>query len=237
MSFETDQLSVPLWVILASAIVIAIVILGYWYYVLDPNSVKLLGLIGALMAGLIVYLATFLTLLRPLQEYDRFNRMGIKGLLANRHDQNYYRRLVASSKHRVDVMGASCTRFVQDFLDVESEDKVLVDALIKHNDLRVRLLIPDNEHMSAEAQNRVRGTLDKLRAVQQRFGDRVELRRFAAHAHQSFVVVDNDVIAGPIFEEDKSRYAPAVHVTAETTFGQKHNRHFETIWNESRGAF
>ena len=63
MRFETERIRVPLWVILTGAIVIVIVILGYWYYLIDPNSVKLLGLVGALAAGLIVYLATFLTLL------------------------------------------------------------------------------------------------------------------------------------------------------------------------------
>jgi hypothetical protein len=232
MNFELDKIRVPLWIILVVAIVIVIAIFGIWYYTLDPNSSKLVGFVGGIVTGLIVYLATFLTLLRPLQELDRFHRMGVKGLLANRHDQNYYRGLVAKSKHRVDVMGASCSRFVQDFLDVESDDKVLVDALNRHQYLKVRLLIPDDAHMSQDTQNRARSMVVKLTALRDRFGDRVELRRFADQARHSFVLVDNDLVAGPVFDGDKSRHAPAVHVFAETAFGQKYCGHFDAIWNK-----
>lgn len=231
MNFELDKIRVPLWILLVAAVVIVTAIFCIWYYTLDPNSPKLVGFVGGIVTGLIVYLATFLTLLRPLQELDHFRRMGIKGLLANRHDQNYYRGLVAKGKQRVDVMGASCSRFAQDFLDIESDDKVLVDALNKHQYLKVRLLIPDDAHMSSNAQNRVSSMLVKLAALQARFGDRVELRRFADQARHSFVLVDNDLVAGPVFDGDKSRHAPAVHVLAETAFGQKYCGHFDAIWN------
>jgi hypothetical protein len=231
MNFEVDKVRVPLWLILSIGIAMVASLLGYWYYELDANNVKLLGLIGAIVAGLIVYLATFLTLLRPIQELDRFHRMGIKGLLSNRHDQSYYRSLVARSRQRVDVMGASYSRFVQDFLDTESEDKVLVDALNKHNDLKVRLLIPQETYMSEDAKSRSRLVLPKLDVLRERFGDRIKLRRFADQARHSFVLADNDLVAGPIFEDDKSRYAPAVHVTAETVFSQKYISHFDAVWD------
>ncbi|RWN32642.1 hypothetical protein [Mesorhizobium sp.] len=229
--FELDKIRVPLWLILTVAIAAVALGLGYWYYRLDPSNAKLIGFIGGIVTGLIVYLATFLTLLRPIQELDRFRRMGVKALLANRHDQNYYRRLVVKSTRRVDVMGASCSRFVQDFLDTESDDRVLVDALIKYSQLKVRLLIPDEEHMGDDAKNRLRGMLPKVAALQKQFSGRVELRRFADHAHHSFVLVDSDLVAGPIFEGDKSRYAPAIHVAAETVFGRKYDDHFEAVWN------
>ncbi|ESW95552.1 hypothetical protein X769_29065 [Mesorhizobium sp. LSJC268A00] len=231
MNFELDKIRVPLWLILTIAITLTSIGLGYWYYRIDPSSVKTLGFVGGIVTGLIVYLATFLTLLRPIQELDGFRRMGVKALLANRHDQNYYRRLVVGSKRRVDVMGASCSRFIQDFLDTESDDKVLVDALIKYSQLKVRLLIPDEKHMGDDAKNRARGMLPKIAALQKQFNGRVELRRFADAAHHSFVLVDNDLVAGPIFEGDKSRYAPAIHVAAETPFGRKYDDHFEAVWN------
>ncbi|MER9305900.1 hypothetical protein NKJ06_10050 [Mesorhizobium sp. M0293] len=231
MNFELDKIRVPLWLILTIAITIAAFGLGCWYYRIDPSSTKLLGFVGGIVTGLIVYLATFLTLLRPIQELDKFRRMGIKALLANRHDQNYYRDLVVGSRRRVDVMGASCSRFVQDFLDIESDDKVLVDALIKYSQLKVRLLIPDEKHMGDDAKHRARDMLSKIALLRKQFDGRVELRRFADHAHHSFVLVDADLVAGPIFEGDKSRYAPAVHVAAETVFGRKYDDHFETVWN------
>ena len=208
MNFEVDKVRVPLWLLLTVAIAAASIGLGYWYYKIDPNNTKLLGFVGGIVTGLIVYLATFLTLLRPIQELDRFRRMGVKALLANRHDQNYYRSLVVRSKRRVDVMGASCSRFVQDFLDTESDDKVLVDALFKYSKLKVRLLIPDEKHMGDDAKNRSCGMISKIAALQKQFDGRVELRRFSDHAHHSFVLVDNDLVAGPIFEGDKVAMPP-----------------------------
>lgn len=230
MNFELDKIHVLIWTI---AIALAVAVFSYWYYKIDPENSKLVGLVGGIVTGLIVYLATFLTLLRPIQELDRFHRMGIKGLLANRHDQTYYRKLVSRSKLRVDVMGASCSRFVHDFLDVESDDKVLIDALIMHPHLKVRMLIPDDAHMSEETRNRAEATLAQFAVIQERFGNRVELRRFEDVARHSLVIVDNDLVAGPVFDDNTSRHAPAVHVAIETLFGQKYSAYFETVWNHA----
>lgn len=234
MSFESRKIFVPLWFILTASIIMATVLLGSYYYYMDPSDAKSLGLIGGIISGLIVYLATFITLLSPIRELDKFKRMGVKGLLANRHDLIYYRNLVAKSRDRVDVMGASCARFVQDFLDQESDDKILIEALGKYNNLKIRLLIPEDNYMSEHSQSRVRGALAKIEALRSAFGDRIELRRFPQRAHHSFVIVDNEVVAGPIFDEDNSRHAPAVHVDSATLFGQKYIRHFDTIWDAQR---
>lgn len=233
MNFKTDKINVPLWVIWVLVVLVVTVLVGYWYYTVDPRHAKLMGLASGILTGLVVYLATFVTLLRPILELDRFHRMGIKGLLANRHDKHYYREIVAHSRSRVDVMGASCSRFVNDFLDVESDDKVLVDALHVSENLKVRLLIPTDKYMSEDVKGRTTTTLSQISAAKERFGDRVELRRFDDEARHSFVVADNDLVAGPIFADDKSRHAPAVHVATETPFGQKYCVYFDTLWNEA----
>ena len=230
MNFELDNIRVPLWLIWTVTVVLAIVGCGLWYYWIDARNPKLVGLAGGILTGLVVDLATFITLLKPLQELDRFHRMGIKALLDNRHDRAYYRKLVARSRMRVEVTGASCSRFVGDFLDIDSDDKVLVDALNKHPHLRVRLLIPDDAHMGDDVRNRTAATLKQIAAVRRRFGDRVELRRFADMARHSFVIADSDLIAGPVFDDDKSRHAPAVHVATETSFGQKYLQYFDKMW-------
>jgi hypothetical protein len=233
MNFETRKLSVPLWLILVISLLAIASILSYWYYNIEDIHVKLLGLVFGIVSGLIVYILTFITLLKPVQDLDRFNKMGIRGLLANRHDQPYYRRLVMNARNEVGVMGASCTRFVNDFLDVESEDKVLVEALTRHQQLKVRLLIPQEKFMVDDVKARIQSMLPRIAALSKQFGGRVELRRFADYPRHSLVVVDDDLIAGPIFDDDKSRYAPAVHVAAWTVFAQKYSRYFDAIWDKS----
>jgi hypothetical protein len=236
MNLETDRYSVPLWLMFTMGLSLVTIGIGYWYYKIDATDVKLLGLAGGLLTGLIVYLCTYVTLLRPINELDRFHRMGIKALLSSRHAKNYYWRLLEESRYKVDVLGASCGRFVRDFLDPDDENAVLINALNNHRQLRIRLLIPSDAHMSEDARNSTAATIRMLSRVKQTFGNRVELRRFDDIARHSFVVTDEDLVAGPIFEEDKSRHAPAVHVLTRTLFGQKYSAYFESLWDTAQIA-
>jgi hypothetical protein len=233
MNFITGKMSIPSWLILVITLSAILILLLGWYYFISDNNVKLLSLIGGIVAGLVVAILTFVIQVSPLQELDRFKRMGIKEVLANRHDKIYYGRIVADAENTVCVMGASCTRFVEDFLDMESDDKVLVDALRKHRQLRVQLLVPDETHMAPEARARTGAVDRKMSALKPEFGHRVELRRFPAAAQHSCVISDNDLIAGPIFESDKGKYAPAVHVAMSTVFAQKYKEHFDDVWENS----
>ncbi len=233
MNLIIGRIRTPLWLILVIVLFVLTIILLILYYWLGDKDVKLVGLIGGIVSALVVSMLTFVISIGPLQQLDRFQRMGIKGLLANRHDKIYYGRIVARAEKTVCVMGASCTRFVEDFLDTESDDKVLVDALRKHRHLRIQLLVPDERHMAPEAEAR-RGIVSrKMSALKSEFGDRVELRRFPWAAQHSFVISDDDLIAGPIFESDRGKYAPAVHVTMSTLFGQKYKDHFDHVWEKS----
>lgn len=236
MTLDLQRFQVPFWLIWSAGVALVTAIFVYWYWRIDAGDVKLLGFVGGVATGLSVYLLTYLTVLPPIMQLDRFRRMGIKGLLANRHDQAYYRNFVARSRIRVDVMGASCSRFVRDFLDVESDDKVLVDALSKHRNLKVRMLIPDDAHMGQEAQSCVTTTIGQVALVQERFPRRVELRRFKDEVRHSFVLTDSDLIAGPVFDDNLSRHAPAVHVNADTLFGQKYSAYFDAEWDRANGA-
>ena len=231
MSIETARVRVPVWMLWVAIITLATIVVGYWYFRLDPADVKMLGLIGGILTGLVVYLATFVTLLHPLQELDRYRRMGVHGLLANRHDQVYYRLLVGRANTRVDVMGASCTRFVRDFMDSASDDKVLVEALFRERGLRVRLLIPDAAHMDQTANQHTVDTIAHVLELQRQVGDRVQVRRFADEARHSFVIADADLVAGPVFAASSSRHAPAVHVGLETAFGRKYSEYFNQVWD------
>lgn len=232
MNFELDRVHVPLWVFLIGAVIVASALLGYAYYRIDETDTKLLGLVGGILTGLIVYAATFVTLLRPLRDLDRFQRMGVKRLLTNRHEKADYRDMIAGARQRVYVMGTSCSRFVRDFMDRDGDDKVLIDALSAHPNLKIRLLIPTDKKMSTSTRSSTQTMLTQLAAVQNLYGNRIELRRFDDVARHSFVLVDDDLVAGPVFDGDKSRHAPAVHVTAGTAFGQKYCAYFDDMWDK-----
>lgn len=232
-NFLDKRHEIPRWVIFVLGLVIALAALTYLLYAVDDQNVRMQGLLGGVVSGIIVYLVTFISVVDPLKRVDHFDRMGVIDLLENRHDKEYYRKIVIGCKDRVDVMGASCTRFVEDFLDVESENKVLVDALNKHKHLKIRFLIPTDEHMSQKTKNRIQDLRPKFEELKKKYGARVQLKRFDEEAAHSFVLADEHLIAGPIFAREKSKYAPAVHVKASTPFARKYAEHFEDVWDAS----
>lgn len=234
--FEAQKVPVPKWLLIVLAAVIVLVASGIYYYYLDPADAKVVGIIGGIISGILVFLLTYVTSVQPLKNLARYEEMGVRGLLASRHDKTYYARLLSQARRSVKVMGASCTRFVEDFLDRRSEDHALIDALQRSPALHVQLLIPDDEHIAESVKARLPGLFEKLGALKDDFGTRIELRRFPGKARHSFVSVDDDLIAGPIFEDAESKYAPAVHVAMSTRYGEKYNDHFETVWNASKPA-
>jgi hypothetical protein len=129
MSFEAEKAAVPKWALLVAAAAAVTIAVGVYYYNLADDSVKAIGLAGGIVSGLIVFLLTFISTIRPLQKLDSFERMGIKAVLSNRHEKAYYAKILSGAERTVSVMGASCTRFIEDFLDMQNDDHVLVDAL------------------------------------------------------------------------------------------------------------
>jgi hypothetical protein len=233
MSFETEKIAVPLWFVMVLVLLAVTAAMGVWYFWLNDQSVKMVGLVGGIVSGLVVFLLTFAMTIRPLQQLDRYHRMGIRAVLRNRHDKEYYRKVVAKAKKDVRVMGASCTRFIEDFLDVKSDDKVLVNALRNNPALTVQLLTPQERYKAAGTKARSPELGKLLDALTREFGNRIEMRHFAWWAAHSFVIVDDDLVAGPIFEGDKSKYAPAVHVSMSTAFARKYSEHFDEVWKAS----
>ncbi len=176
--FETQNVSVPKWLLLVLIIVMITLIASVYYYYLDPQDAKLVGLIGGIISGGLVFLLTYLASVQPLKDLARYEQMGVRGLLASRHDRAYYTKLLSKARRSVRVMGASCTRFVEDFLDPQSEDHELLEALRRNQTLYIQLLIPDDEHITENAKARLPGLFQKLDVLKSTHGKRIELRRF-----------------------------------------------------------
>ena len=153
MSIETEKVALPLWLLILVGVVAVTIMMAVWYYWIDEQNVKMIGIVGGVVSGRVVAILTSATTVRLVQKVDYYNQMGIKAVLRNRHDKEYYRSLISRAKKDVRVMG-SCTQFIQHSLDVKSDDKVLVEALRINTALRVRLLIPDEQHMAENAKAR-----------------------------------------------------------------------------------
>ena len=223
---------VPLWLVILIVLIILLIMLIVIFTFIE--NTKSISLIGGLIGGLVVYIANFLSEKWALQRLIRFQRMKIHNLLSNRHDKSYYRNMLDNVSNEVKVMGATCSRFIDDFLDIDSDDKVLIERLRQCPELTIQLLIPNDDNMGADARSRFAIVTHKLKRVMEEFDGRIQVRHFACDARHSFVISDTELIAGPIFAEDKSKHAPAVHVDVDTDFGRKYREHFDQTWKQCK---
>lgn len=229
-NFSNKYVSIP-WAlcVLIGLFAIIVLFIVLWYSSAEPKHASLLG---GLVGGLIVFFASLVLDYFALSKLERYEKMGVRELLKNRHDKNYYQPIIRKAKAEVFVMGASCSRFVNDFLDLDSDEKVLVDGLRRHPNLTVRLLVPDKENMDGSSLRKFELIEGKLDSLKREFRTRFCVRRFQFEARHSFVIADGDVIAGPIFEGTESMHAPAVHILQSTAYGQKVRQYFDTVWRD-----
>jgi hypothetical protein len=229
--FETRRFQVPFWAIILLLTISLAIGSGVWSF--QTEDARVIGLMSGLSTGFVLFGCGLLLQIYLFQQLEKYRNMGVVALLDNRHEQSYYGPIVASAKQEVFVTGASGTRFIDDFLDGSSDNPVLLNAMRSHPDLIVRLLIPDDDHLSFEAASRWKLVQSKVDQVKHQFKTRFEVRRFPHEARQSFLLVDGDFIGGPVFEGDNSKHGPAVHVKGSKLYASKHRKYFETLWARS----
>ena len=226
-----QKVVLPFWFVVLAAILVALscVLLGLF----TTKNDTVIALLGGLAGGLVVYTISFVTDIGQLRQLDRFRKMGIKKILSTRHNVLYYGEVIGQAKFEVMVMGTSCHRFITDFLDRKADDKALVDLLRQFPKLQVRILVPSDDFMDEDSRTKLGLVLPKLEHLQGEFGNRVKLKRFKDSARLSMVVVDDELIVGPVLPGIESRQAPAVHVKRQTDYGRKHVEYFDNVWREA----
>jgi hypothetical protein len=230
-SFEQLTARVPWWLILVGGCIILVVV--SWFWLINTDDPRMMGIVSGIFSGLVLYVLGLIAQVTVFNELERYRSMGVKALLDNRHDRDYYGPLLSGAKETVRVMGASGTRFIDDFMDREADEHVLIDRLHTNDRLQVQLLIPTDDFMSPDAKNRYIAKLDKIEKLTTDFQGRFAIRRFSHEARHSFVMVDGDFVGGPVFDGDKSRHAPAVHVVASKPFAAKYRDYFSESWDNS----
>lgn len=230
-SFEQMTARIPWWMILVAVCIIFTV--GTWYWLSKTDDPRMMGIVSGLFSGLVLYVFGLITQVTVFNKLEKYRSMGVEALLENRHDKTYYGPLLSGASDTVRVMGASATRFIDDFMDADADNHVLLDRLHANKRLHVQLLVPTQEFMSPDAKNRYDAKAGRIEQLKAEFQGRFLIRRFSHEARHSFVMVDGDFIGGPVFDGDKSRHAPAVHVVASKPFAVKYSDYFNESWETS----
>lgn len=229
--FEQMTARIPWWMMLVAVCLILAV--ASWVWLSKTDDPRMMGIVSGLFSGLVLYVFGLITQVTVFNKLERYRAMGVEALLENRHDKTYYGPLLSTADDTVRVMGASATRFIDDFMDADADEHILLDRLHANKRLKVQLLVPTHEFMSPDAKNRYDAKSGKIEQLKSEFQGRFAIKRFPHEARHSFVMVDGAFVGGPVFDGDKSRHAPAVHVIANKPFATKYRDYFNESWGKS----
>ena len=222
------------WGLVAAAVIVlaAIVIATQLE---DKLEIIGLGLLTGILSGVITFLVGALYHMDINNRLARYERMGVFNLLTNRHDRDYYGSILKRARMEVSVIGTTCSRFIDDFLDLRSESKPLVDALNNNPGLRIRIL-----RAMETNDDRISGLIEDL---EEKYGDRFQIRRLPVGAVKnsgakpsrpralySFVLADDEVVVSPVLGDESTKNSPALHVKMSTVYGKRHKECFDDIW-------
>ena len=207
---------------------ILLFVITFWLYYSSITDPKLATLMGGISGGIAVYLISFLLSIYEYKQIDRFRDMGVLEVLSDRRRSDYYKDYVKNANNTVQVMGTSCTRFVDDFANNANDNHVLIDALNKNSDLKVQFLIPSDDYMDDGSKTKFEEGKQKFVNFRNQFEGRVELKRHDFEARHSLVRVDDHLIIGPVFQLVESKDSPAIHLRTPSKYAEKYLKYFST---------
>jgi len=239
MSYLSRRLSVSIgamifWLI-AIIVCIAVVMVVY----IDPtddaasSSSKLFAISAGLLSGLVVMLGQYVIEWKRDSDLELFRKTRIKDVLITRSDEAYYSALVSSSTFRIDVLGVTASRFLEDFASENNprpEKRVLLDALQRK--VNVRILLPDREFLLTEKDKHSHDVAKaRMASLANQFPGLFHYRYFSHRAAHSIVVVDSDCLLGPVFPNVDSKVTPAVRSEVAGDFSAPYLRYFASEWD------
>ena len=206
--------------IFLGCLLLSIVIFTALFFWVDDDKIS--AFLGGMSGGLVGVTISFLFSMYEYANMDRYRALGVRNILSDRRDTSYYENIVKDAKEIVQVMGTSCIRFIEDFADPASDEHVLLDAMSNHDNLKITILVPKEENMDGKSKSNFETGKEKIYQLQNRFQDRVFLKRYNFEPRHSLVRVDSNLIVGPVFQEVESKNSPAIHLTTNSAYAKKY---------------
>lgn len=201
----------------------------------DGINYLLFSCVTGILSGLVVWFLQFLIKWFELAEVDRVRGLQIRDVLVSRDDEVYYRKVIAKARQRVWVLGVTANRFLDDFASHESpkpEKKVLIDLLNKGVD--VRFLLPKKDFLDKEKDKaKFDASQLSLRWLSEQFPETFQVKFFEDRPVESMVVVDDEMLYGPVFRDSSSKDTPTIHASVKGSLSKKYLKHFESKWAAS----
>jgi hypothetical protein len=226
-----SQVNVRLPIVVLVLLVVATIIAGTYYYKGEANS-KATALFGSLLTGLILVILQFLFSYAEYKALSRIQELGVKDILVHRDDKDFYRQLINKARKRIDVMGVTAARFMEDFADLSSghsETTELLQALSRGAE--VRILVPDPKYLTRVSDQSKAETAARLfKAI---VSDKFQYRYFEHEPAHSIVVIDDECLIGPVLPEVASRHTPAIYIERNSEYSRRYLEYFDKEWEKA----
>lgn len=203
-----------------------------WYYWNEPEGSKLAPLFGGLATGLLLVIVQYMFSWKEHIERDRLRLLGLKKVLENKVDREYYGQLIKRANKRIDLMGSTGSRFLKDFADENGshkESQYLFEAIGRG--VAVRVLLPNPECLLNEESKlnamQIAEKLDRLNSH-----ENFECRFFNHPPIHSIFYADKELLVGPFFPDLESRNTPALHVKDDAVLSERYIEYFENEWEQ-----
>lgn len=196
----------------------------------DPE--KAMTFSGGLCVALIVATLQLLITILEQKEISHFRRTGILEVLKSRDDKAKYRELIESSQSRIDIMGSTCSRLLEDFGRVDFPSaRTLVDALERQ--VLVRLLVSRPENLEKTDQDRLQNTtVPRACELLMQHPKCFQIRYLDSSAAHNLGIFDNTCVFGPIFQGLPSKDTPAIVARTWSVPAASYIKHFEQQWEK-----
>lgn len=215
-------------------LLVVIIILIYLYCSNFLVHDKWPAIISGLLTGFVVALFQTVLSLRELQKLDKYDSLKIVDVLTTRDDPNYYRPLIQKAKEEIKIYGVTCKRFLDDFANSEESaperNRVLLDALNRNNELKVKILVAADAYLDEEDKDKANTAKKQLEKLSEKFPGRFSYAFYEEKPKHSIMVIDRESIVGPSFPHVSSKFSPAIHLKNESKFVEHYLKYFEDEW-------
>jgi hypothetical protein len=230
MSLYAKTFKIGMAVFMLIVLIVLTAILSIFYF--SSSGTKLNALLGGVVAGLVIAIIQFIFSWEEHRSLKKFKDLKIKRVLLHRDDREFYQKRIETSKKRIDVMGVTASRFMDDFArDTDrSETKVLLNAL--NRKVKVRILVPDPQYLDEEDKSKAELAKKHFIDVKSKYSN-FEYKYFNHVAAHSLVVTDDKCLIGPCFPDIKSKDTPCIDIDVNSPYSEKYLDYFENEWNNA----
>ncbi len=220
------------WPVIMVGIYLLITVTLFLAYVFYEMPKKMEPIVTGTVTGAFVALIQYLWSWAEASGAGKLKELKVTNVLLTRDEANYYGRMIGDSFSRIDLMGVTAKRFLEDFADSGSpreERKVLLRALERK--VKIRILVASGSGLANDSESlkkamHAKEALSHLSANYPNF----EYGYYNHKPAHSIVLVDDSCIVGPSFEGRPSQHTPAIQMESSSPLVRVYLDHFEEEW-------